>query len=158
MTSFSLLVKMIGAAVLAPAPPPSAPPPSAQARNVEKLVNEAAVLIEARGRSALVEFRKPASKWWSGSTYLFAYDIQLNVLLNPAFPEREGTNPRGERDANGKAMHDEFLKVVRADGAGWVDYVFPRPGEKLPRRKWSYVKGVVIDGKPAIVGSGFYPE
>lgn len=157
MTSFSLLFVLIGSAVLTP-PPPPAPPPSEQARNTEKLVNEAADLIEARGRSALVEFRKPSSKWWSGSTYLFAYDMQLNVLLNPAFPEREGTNPRGERDANGKAMHDEFLKVVRSDGAGWVDYVFPRPGEKLPRRKWSYVKGVVIDGKPAIIGSGFYPD
>lgn len=158
MNPLPLLLSMIGAAVSQPPPAPAAPPPSAQARNVEQLVNEAAQLVEARGRSAFVEFRKPGSKWWSGSTYLFAYDMQLNVLLNPAFPEREGTNPRGERDAHGKAMHDEFLKVVRTSGAGWVDYVFPRPGDKAPRRKWSYVKGVVVEGQPAIIGSGFYPD
>ena len=51
---------------------------------------------------------------------------------NPAFPQREGGNPHGEKDANGKMFHDEFLKVVKAKGAGWVDYMFPKPGQKHP--------------------------
>ena len=122
------------------------------------MVSDAAKLLEKNGRSAFAEFRKPGTRWRSGSTYLFAYDMQLNVLFNAAFPQREGTNPRGERDKNGKAMHEEFLKVVQVQNSGWVDYLFPRPGEKQPRRKWSFVKGLVIEGTPAIIGAGFYPN
>ncbi|HEX7564236.1 MAG TPA: cache domain-containing protein, partial [Bradyrhizobium sp.] len=134
------------------------PPPSEQAKKVEALVNKAAALVERQGKEAFSEFRKRDSEWWFGITYVFAYDIDLNVLLNPAFPKREGTNPHGERDANGKAFHDEFLKVVQSKGAGWVDYVFPKPGQSEPSQKWSYVKAVSIDGTPGLIGAGFYPE
>jgi cytochrome c len=75
------------------------PPPSAQATQIEALVNKAATLVDKQGKAALAEFRKRDSEWWSGNTYLFAYDMKLNVLLNPAFPQREGTNAHGEKDA-----------------------------------------------------------
>jgi signal transduction histidine kinase len=150
----STLLTLTAATVLAT----SGPTPSSQSRHIESLVNDAAKLLKKNGRAAFAELRKPDTKWRSGSTYIFAYDLQLNVLFNPAFPQREGTNPRGERDVNGKAMHEEFLKVVRTAGSGWVDYMFPRPGEKQPSRKWSYVRAVAIEGKPAIIGAGFYPE
>ena len=134
------------------------PPTSGEAKRIEAVVNKAAALVERQGKAAFSEFRKRDGEWWSGNTYLFAYDQNLNVLLNPAFPKREGTNPRGEKDVNGKAFHDEFLRVAREDGAGWVDYMFPKPGETYPSRKWSYVKAVNIDGTPGIIGAGFYPE
>ena len=135
-----------------------APPPSEQAKRIEALVNRAAALVDQRGRAAFAEFRKRDSEWWHGNTYLFAYDDHLNVLLNPAFPQREGTNPHGEKDANGKAFHDEFLKVVQTKGAGWVDYMFPKPGQTTPSHKWSYVKAIKIDGMAGLIGAGFFPE
>jgi cytochrome c len=134
------------------------PPSSDQAKRIEAMVNKAAVLVESQGKAAFSEFRKSDSEWWFGNTYLFAYDQNLNVLLNPAFPKREGTNPRGQKDANGKAFHDEFLRVVQTKGSGWVDYMFPKPGQTQLSQKWSYVKAVNIDGTPAIIGAGFYPE
>jgi hypothetical protein len=36
--------------------------------------------------------------------------------------------------------------------------MFPKPGQSQPLQKWSYVKAVTIDGTPAYVGAGFYPE
>jgi signal transduction histidine kinase len=134
------------------------PPPSAQAERIEDLVNRAAALVDARGRAAFAEFRKHDSEWWYGTTYLFAYDDHLNVLLNPAFPNREGTNPRGEKDSAGKMFHDEFLKVVQTEGAGWVDYMFPKPGQKQPSHKWSYVKGFKADGMAGLIGAGFFEQ
>ncbi len=134
------------------------PPASKEAKQIEAMVEKAAALVESRGRAGFAEFRKRNSEWWFDNTYLFAYDQNLNVLLNPAFPKREGTNPRGEKDANGKAFHDEFLRVVQSKGSGWVDYMFPKPGRTEPSRKWSYVKGVNIEGTPGIIGAGFYPE
>ncbi len=130
---------------------------SKQAERIEALVNRAAALIEGRGAAVLNEFRQPDSEWWFGSTYLFVYDQELNVLLNPAFPTREGTNPSGEKDITGKAFHDEFLAVVRTQGSGWVGYQFPKPGQSGVSQKWSYVRAVNISGTPGIVGAGFYP-
>jgi signal transduction histidine kinase len=135
-----------------------APPPSEQAKQIEDLVNRAAALVDQRGRAAFDEFRKRDSDWWHGNTYLFAYDDHLNVLLNPAFPEREGTNPHGEKDANGKMFHDEFLKVVQTKGAGWVGYMFPKPGQTQPSPKWSYVKGFKNEGMRGLIGAGFFSD
>jgi signal transduction histidine kinase len=156
----SLLVcTAIASLVMAgPARAEEGPPPSDQSKRIEDMVNRAAALVEQRGRAALAEFRTRDSEWWFGNTYLFAYDDHLNVLLNPAFPKREGTNPSGEKDANGKMFHDEFLKTVRAKGAGWVDYMFPKPGQTQISHKWSYVKGAKMDGMTIVLGAGFYPD
>ena len=155
MTLAALAVLTIAAPVWSQ----NAPPRSEEAKRIETLVNDAAALVEKQGKAAAFsQFRTRNSKWWFGNTYLFAYDQNLNVLLNPAFPKREGTNVHGQTDANGKPMHDEFLKVVREKGSGWVDYVFPKPGDSKPSRKWTYVKGVNIDGTPGLIGAGFYPE
>jgi len=57
-----------------------------------------------------------------------------------------------------KAFHDEFMKLVKSKGSGWVDYWLPKPGQTQPSQKWSYVKAVKIDGGTGIIGAGFYPE
>jgi signal transduction histidine kinase len=154
-----VLVALTALVIASPVSAQNAPPPSDQAKQIQALVNEAAALIKTEGRTAaFTQFRTRNSKWWFGNTYLFAYDQNLNVLLNPAFPKREGTNVHGQTDANGKPMHDDFLKAVRTNGSGWVDYVFPKPGDTKPSRKWTYVKGVEFDGTPGLIGAGFYPE
>lgn len=136
----------------------STPPPSDKAKQVEALVNKAAALIDSKGRAAFAEFRVKDSEWFHGDTYLFAYDLQSNVLLNPAFPAREGTKVTGQKDANGKLFHDAIIDVAKSKGAGWVDYMFPRPGQSQPSQKWAFVKAVTIDGVPGLVASGFYPD
>ena len=134
------------------------PPTSEQTKRIEAMVNKAAALVETQGKAAFSEFRKRDSEWWFDNTYLFVYDKDMNVLLNPAFPKREGTCVHGDKDANGKLFHDEFMKVVHSKRSGWVDYMFPKPGQTQPSQKWSYVKGVKIDGGLGLIGAGFYPE
>jgi len=79
------------------------------------------------------------------------------VLLNPAFPKREGTNVADDKDANGKPFQDGILKTA-PNGSGWLNYVLPKPGQTQPSQKWTYVKRVTIDGVPGLIGAGFYPE
>lgn len=136
----------------------SSPPPSQKAREVEALVNKAAILVNAKGKAAFAEFRTKGSEWFHGDTYLFIYDMKENVLLNPAFPAREGTNVRGQKDTNGKLFHDAMVQTAETKGSGWVDYMFLRPGQTQPTHKWTYVKAVHINGVPGLVGSGFYSE
>jgi cytochrome c len=95
MKSFLFRVFSIVAltALLTPAFADEAPPPTQQAKAVETLVIKAAALIEKEGKTAAFsEFKKRDSEWLHGDTYLYTYDSKGNVLLNAAFPQREGTN------------------------------------------------------------------
>ena len=135
------------------------PPGSPEAKQIVALVEKAAALVDKQGKSAFTDFRKRGSEWFHDATYLFVYDMKGNVLLNPAFPQREGTNVAGGKDANGKLFHDEIIKTAQsAKGSGWVDYMFPKPGQTQPSHKWTYVKRVTIDGTPGLIGAGFYPQ
>jgi cytochrome c len=149
---------LITMAMANPVSSQQSPPTSEEAKRIEAMVNKAAALVETKGKTAFSEFRKGDSEWWFGRTYLFVYDKDMNVLLNPAFPEREGTNVHGDKDVNGKLFHDEFMRLIQSKGSGWVDYMFPKPGQTQPSQKWSYVKGVKIDGGLGLIGAGFYPE
>jgi signal transduction histidine kinase len=133
------------------------PPDSEQAKQIEALVNKAAAVVETKGRAALTEFRERGSQWWSGDIYVFAYAPDGTVILNPAFPAREGRAFPGEKDKMGKALNDELLRTAQTKGSGWVDYWLPKPGQTEPSRKWSYVKAVKADGI-ALVGAGYYPD
>ena len=134
----------------------TASPKSEQAKQIVALVEKAAALIDSKGKSIFPEFRKTDSEWRTGDRYLFVNDLKGMVLLNPAFPELEGKDLSGRKDSNGKLFFLEFLKVVQSKGSGWVDYMFPKPGQSQPSQKWSYVKAVNVDGTPAFVGAGFY--
>ena len=159
IAAFEMVLLAISASiVLAAAYAQQAPPASDQVKRIESMVNKAAALVESKGQASFSEFRKRDSEWWFGNTYLFIYDKDMNVLLNPAFPKREGSNVHGEKDVNGKLFQDEFMKVIHTNGSGWVDYMFPKPGQTQPSRKWSYVKAVKIDGAIGLIGAGFYPE
>jgi cytochrome c len=113
--------------------------------------------FNSKGKEAFSEFRQRGSEWFSGDTYIFAYAPDGTVVLNPAFPAREGHAYHGEKDKKGKAFHDEIMKTAQTKGSGWVDYWLPKPGQIEPSQKWSYVKAVKAEGV-AVVGAGFFPE
>jgi cytochrome c len=134
-------------------------PTSEQATQIEALVDQAAALIESEGKAAFVEFRKKDTKWFKGDTYLFVSDFKSNILFNAAFPEREGTNTTGQKDANGKVFNREFIRMAESkNGSGWVDYMVSKPGETQPTQEWAYVRGINLGGIPSLVASGFHPD
>ena len=135
----------------------SLPPNSDQAKRIQMLVDRAAKLVDTKGKEAFSEFRQRESEWFSGDTYIFAYAPDGTVVLNPAFPAREGHSYHGEKDKKGKAFHDEIIKTAQTKGSGWVDYWLPKPGQTEPSQKWSYVRAVKAEGV-AVVGAGFFPE
>jgi cytochrome c len=147
------------AVMLAPALAGEAPPSTEQTQAVEGLVTRAAVLIEKKGQTAaFTEFRTKDSEWLHGGTYLYAYDLKGNVLLNAAFPQREGTNIVGQKDTRGKPFQDEILQIAATEGSGWVSYTFPKPGQTVSSEKWAYVKRLTLNGTPGLIASGLYPE
>jgi methyl-accepting chemotaxis protein len=143
---------------MSPAYSQRSPPDSDKAKQIVALVEKAAALIDSKGQSLFPEFRKTDSEWRSGDTYLFVIDMKGMQLLNAAFSKLEGTDVRRLKDSNGKLLGAELMKTAQSKGSGWVDYMWPKPGQDQPSQKWSYVKAVKIDGNPGLVGAGFYPE
>jgi len=138
---------------------PASPPPIKffQRITTEALVTAGAALLESKGTTAFQELSEAGSKWFKGSRYLFAYDLKCNVLFNAASPEKVGKNTRGHPDKNGKLFHDALVaQADMPDECGWVDYMWPKPGQDKPSQKWTYSKAVTIDGKRAVLMSGFY--
>lgn len=132
---------------------------SEKARQVSSFVDKAAALIEQKGKdAAFAEFRKKGSEWFSGDIYVFVVDMSGNVLLNPAFPQNEGRNVIDQKDANGKLWQRAMVELLKKKESGWVDYMWPKPGQTQPSLKWSYVRRVNLDGVPGMVGAGFYAD
>ena len=82
----------------------SSPPSSDQAKRIQMLVDRAAELVNAKGKEAFSEFRQRGSEWFSGDTYIFAYAPDGTVILNPAFPAREGRAYHGEERQEGEGF------------------------------------------------------
>ena len=110
------------------------PPATERAKQVEALVNKAATVIDQNGKASFAEFRKKDSEWFHGDTYLYVYDLKANVLLNPAFPLREGTNVAGQKDAKGKLFHNEIIQVAKPAYLDGSTTCFPSRARLNPRK------------------------
>jgi signal transduction histidine kinase len=89
--------------------------------------------------------------------YFWINDMNPRIIMHPYRPDLEGKDISGFTDPNGKRLFVEFVKVVQAKSAGYVDYEWQwkdDPGRIVP--KISYVKGFVPWGW--IVGTGIYVE
>ena len=151
-----VFVGLFGAA--SPVLAEQSPPDSAQAKEIVALVERAAALINAKGKAAFAEFKNNASEWRKGDAYLFITDMKGVSMLNMGFPKFEGTDTSALKDSTGKAIVKEQIALTQSQGAGWLNYMWPKPGQTEPLKKWSYVKAVSVDGKPGYVGAGFYPK
>ena len=132
-------------------------PQSPEAKRLVPLVDKAAALIESKGKTAFPEFKKKGSEWLKGESYIFIADMNGVILMHPANPELETKNISELKDVNGKLFMREFIETAKAKGSGWVDYMWPKPGEKEPSKKLSYVKRTKMPaGESVIVGAGTY--
>jgi len=93
---------------------------------------------------------------YQGNEYFWVNDSGPVMLMHPIRPDLEGTDLSQNRDPQGKYLFREFVRVARADGAGFVDYLWPRPGSDTPQPKLSYVK--MFAEWDWIVGTGVYVD
>lgn len=102
---------------------------------------QAAELYKTQGKDAAIKAvgDKQGQFVWK-DTYVFAIDIdKKTVIAHPIKPVLVGKNLIGIKDINGKMFFAEFIKVAKTKGQGWVDYMWPKPGEKKPSPKITYV-------------------
>ncbi|MDP2256531.1 MAG: cache domain-containing protein, partial [Polaromonas sp.] len=93
---------------------------------------------------------------YSGTEYFWINDMQPRMLMHPINPALEGKDLSGNKDPTGKHLFVEFVTTVKASGAGFVPYMWAKPGNDQPVPKVSYVKGFAPWGW--IIGSGVYVD
>ncbi|MCB1955624.1 MAG: methyl-accepting chemotaxis protein [Rhodocyclaceae bacterium] len=95
-----------------------------------------------------------ASMRYGDDDYFWINDMQPRMVMHPIKPALNGQDLSGLKDADGRFLFKEFVATVKANGSGFVSYLWPKPGEDKPQPKISYVRGFAPWGW--IVGSGVY--
>ena len=123
---------------------------------VVDLVTSAVHELETFGVAAPALFRDPKGPFIAKDAYIFVIGMDGTELVNPAFPTLEGRSLLDLKDTQGKLLVREMIQVAETRGSGWVDYMWPRPGESVSTRKSTYVSRGTLGDKPVVVACGVY--
>jgi len=93
---------------------------------------------------------------YSGSEYFWINDMHPRMVMHSVKPDLDGKDLSKNEDPTGKKLFVEFVNTVKAQGAGLVTYMWPKPGSDKPVQKFSYVKGFEPWGW--VIGSGVYVD
>jgi len=135
--------------------------------NVKAAVNQAVAVFEAAQGNEVFEnqaARQAAAintidkmRWGrDGKGYFWIQNTDGDMIHHPINPALNGKNLMDLKDPDGKLFFKEMDDVAKRDGAGFVDYKWPKPGFKTPQDKISYVKSYTPWGW--IIGGGVYLE
>jgi methyl-accepting chemotaxis protein len=91
---------------------------------------------------------------YENDDYFWINDMQPRMIMHPTVRDLEGKNLSDDKDPNGKKVFQAMVDKVKSEGAGFVDYYWPKPGHSQPVAKISYVKG--FPEWEWVIGSGIY--
>jgi cytochrome c len=131
-------------------------------QEVVQKVRQAAQDLAESGEAGLATFSSEnATSVWKDS-YIFVLSCEGGTavgIANPVRPEPMGT-PMAEiltfGPKSGEQIAVDFCAAGRQPHGGWVEYNFPKPGERQATRKVSYL--LAAQGTPYLVGAGLYEE
>jgi methyl-accepting chemotaxis protein len=119
--------------------------------NYEALAREGKMSVEDAKQAAIAEVR---ALRYDKVEYFWINDLDGMMIMHPIKASMNGTNVTGLKDPTGKLFFAEFLRLVKAQGAGYVDYMWPKAGSDAPVQKISYVKG--FPQWNWLIGTGIY--
>ena len=120
-------------------------------------VKEAATMITNKGQdAAFKEINNKEGKFVWKDTYVFVIDFEGTVLARTFQQGGIGKNWMNWQDKSNppKQPVKEMVDVAKGKGEGWVEYMYPKPGEETPSKKISYIYRV--PGQNFFVGAGIY--
>jgi len=128
----------------------------ATAQEVVAKVNEAANTLAKTGD--LAPFSQKQAPWTWKDTYIFVLDCDKKVYAaHPIKPELVRQDIMAVKDAKGKNVYPEgFCDAARKPSGAWIEYSWPKPGEKEGSRKVTYA--LSAKGTPYVVGAGIYDD
>lgn len=106
-------------------------------------------LEEVSGPKGQFHFRKGENN----DLYIFVYDLEGKVIAHGVRRELVGLNRWNSKDPDGKPWIQDWTRLVKEKGSGWIEYkeLNPAQGNKV-MKKASWVE--LHDGM--VIGAGIY--
>ena len=124
-------------------------------QQVVQKVQQAAGYLSKKGEAGLATFKERRSDYVWANTYVFVIDCQQKkVAANPLFGF-EDMPLSALKDPTGKVIGPMFCPGGSTKGY-WVEYHWPKAGQKEPARKLTYIEPV--PDTPFTVGAGIYND
>ncbi len=121
-------------------------------------VREAASSLSKTGD--LAQFNQKQGPWVWKDTYIFVQNCDKKVnAAHPFKPELVGQDLTAIKGTDGKSLYPDpeaFCNAAKKPSGDWVEYWWPKPGEKEGSRKVSY--HLSAKGTPYVVAAGVYDD
>lgn len=121
---------------------------------VQDLTRQAATLLQSRDLEQARRAFHAEGQFRFGEIYVNVIDGNGTWLIYPPNPKHEGKSVLNVRDADGKLLVQDIVRMARQHGEGWVEYRWLNPVTNRIEPKASYVKQV--PDKDMVVYVGMY--
>ena len=151
-----VLMALMVALLLMPVFPVRAEEKATPAEVVGK-VREAAVFLQGAGETGLLDFAAPEGKWVWKDTYVWVLKCNdMTDAAHPINPKLVGRNLAGLKDVAGNYLFIQMCEASKKAKGGWVEYWWPKVGEKKPSRKVAFI--LQVPDSPYQVAAGIYDD
>jgi signal transduction histidine kinase len=124
---------------------------------VVQKVRQAAEFLTTAGTPGLAEFSVKNGRWVWKDTYVWVLRCdQMTDAAHPFNPKLVGMNLAGLKDAKGNYLFIQLCEKANEPKGAWVEYWWPKVGEKQVSRKISYV--LAVSNQPYQVAAGIYDD
>lgn len=93
------------------------------------------------------------NKGQNNDLYIFVYDLEGKVVAHGVRRELVGVNRWASKDPDGKAWIQDWTKMVKEKGSGWIEYkeLNPAQGNKVMKKaSWVELQNGMV------IGAGIY--
>lgn len=115
--------------------------------------------LESQGVMSREQAQQAAQKLlgelrYGADDYFWINDLHPRMVMHPTNPKLNGESLQTYKDPDGTELFNVMVSVVRKQGAGTVEYRWPKPGHETPVPKISYVQ--LFEPWGWILGTGVY--
>ncbi|MEI6133971.1 MAG: cache domain-containing protein [Desulfomonile sp.] len=129
------------------------------AADTKALVENGVVMAKEKGMEpTLKAIGDPKGPFVKGDLYLFAGSLdKVTATAHPfAADKLVGPDLTNLKDSKGSQFFIKFKEIAEKPGSGWVEYWWPKPGEKEPSLKKTFI--MRVPGQDAYIAAGYYPK
>ena len=129
------------------------------AADTKALVENGVVMAKEKGMEpTLKAIGDPNGPFVKGDLYLFAGSLdKVTATAHPfAADKLVGPDLTNLKDSKGSQFFIKFKEIAEKPGSGWVEYWWPKPGEKEPSLKKTFI--MRVPGQDAYIAAGYYPK
>lgn len=130
-----------------------------EAADTKALVEQGVAMVKDKGLDATLKaIGDPKGPFVKGDLYLFAGSLdKATATAHPfAADKLVGPDLTNLKDPKGNPFFIKFKEVAANPGSGWVDYWWPKPNEKEPSLKKTFI--MRVPGQNAYIGAGYYAK